>query len=43
VGGDFRVVLISDATSNISERGLKDLDNIGVELMTSSDFVAALK
>jgi nicotinamidase-related amidase len=40
---DFRVVLISDATSNIYERGLQELDNIGVELMTSDDCVAALK
>jgi nicotinamidase-related amidase len=40
---DFRVVLISDATSNIYERGLHELDNIGVELMTSDDCVAALK
>lgn len=40
---DFRVVLISDATSNIYERGLHELDNIGVELMTSDDCIAALK
>jgi nicotinamidase-related amidase len=40
---DFRVVLISDATSNIHERGLHELDNIGVELMRSDDCVAALK
>jgi nicotinamidase-related amidase len=40
---DFRVVLISDATSGIYERGLRELDNIGVELMTSNDCVAALK
>jgi nicotinamidase-related amidase len=40
---DFRVVLISDATSNIYERGLHELDNIGVELMTSDDCVTALK
>jgi nicotinamidase-related amidase len=40
---DFRVVLISDATSNIYERGLQELDNIGVELITSHDCVAALK
>jgi nicotinamidase-related amidase len=40
---DFQVVLISDATSNIYERGLQELDNIGVELMTSDDCVAALK
>jgi nicotinamidase-related amidase len=40
---DFRVALISDATSNIYERGLHELDNIGVELMTSDDCVAALK
>ena len=40
---DFRVVLISDATSGIYERGLHELDNIGVELMTSNDCVAALK
>jgi nicotinamidase-related amidase len=42
-GRDFRVVLISDATSNVYERGLHELDNIGVELMTSDDCVAALK
>jgi nicotinamidase-related amidase len=40
---DFRVVLISNATSNVYERGLHELDNIGVELMTSDDCVAALK
>lgn len=40
---DFRVVLINDATSNIYERGLHELDKIGVELMTSNDCVAALK
>jgi len=40
---DFRVVLISDATSNIYERGLQELENIGVELMTSGDCIAALK
>lgn len=40
---DFRVVLIKDATSNVYERGLRELDSIGVELMTSDDCVAALK
>jgi nicotinamidase-related amidase len=40
---DFRVVLISDATSSIYERGLHELDKIGVELMTSNDCVVALK
>jgi nicotinamidase-related amidase len=40
---DFRVVLISDATSNIYERGLQELENIGVELMTADDCIAALK
>ncbi len=40
---DFRVVLISDATSNIYKRGLQELENIGIELMTSNDCVAALK
>jgi nicotinamidase-related amidase len=40
---DFRVVLIKDATSNVYEQGLHELENIGVELMTSDDCVAALK
>jgi nicotinamidase-related amidase len=40
---DFRVVLVSDATSNIYKRGLQELSNIGVELMTSDDCIAALK
>jgi nicotinamidase-related amidase len=40
---DFRVVLISDSTSNVYERGLEELDSIGVELMTSDDCVTALK
>jgi nicotinamidase-related amidase len=40
---DFRVVLITDATSGIYERGLRELDKIGVELITSNDCVAALK
>jgi nicotinamidase-related amidase len=40
---DFRVVLVKDATSNVYERGLQELENIGVELMTSDACVAALK
>jgi hypothetical protein len=40
---DFRVVLIKDATSNVYERGLHELDKIGVELMASDDCIAALK
>jgi nicotinamidase-related amidase len=40
---DFRVVLIKDATSKIYEQGLQELENIGVELMTSDDCVTALK
>jgi nicotinamidase-related amidase len=40
---DFRVVLIKDATSKVYEQGLQELENIGVELMTSVDCVAALK
>jgi nicotinamidase-related amidase len=40
---DFRVVLISNATSNIYERGLHELDRIGIELMTADDCVAALR
>jgi nicotinamidase-related amidase len=40
---DFRVVLIKDATSNVYEHGLHELDKIGVELMTSDDCIAALK
>jgi nicotinamidase-related amidase len=40
---DFRVVLIRDATSNIYERGLHELDRIGIELMTADDCVAALR
>jgi nicotinamidase-related amidase len=40
---DFQVVLITDATSNIYEWGLQELDKIGVELIKSDDCVAALK
>jgi nicotinamidase-related amidase len=40
---DFRVVLVKDATSNVYERGLQELENIGVELMTSDACAAALK
>jgi nicotinamidase-related amidase len=40
---DFRVVLIKDATSEVYEQGLQELENIGVELMTSDDCVKALK
>ncbi|HEY9406884.1 MAG TPA: isochorismatase family cysteine hydrolase [Nitrososphaera sp.] len=40
---DFRVVLIKDATSKVYEQGLQELENIGVELMTSDDCVAVLK
>jgi nicotinamidase-related amidase len=40
---DFRVVLISDATSNTYERGLHELDKIGVELMTADDCVDSLR
>jgi nicotinamidase-related amidase len=40
---DFRVVLIKDATSKVYEQGLQELENIGVELMTTDDCVAVLK
>ena len=40
---DFRVVLIKDATSKVYEQGLQELENIGVELMTTDDCVKALK
>jgi nicotinamidase-related amidase len=40
---DFRVVLIKDATSKVYGQGLQELENIGVELMTSDECVAALK
>jgi nicotinamidase-related amidase len=42
-GRDFRVVLIKDATSNVYEQGLQELEKIGIGLMTSEDCIAALK
>ncbi len=32
---DFRVVLVTDATSGVYERGLRELGNIGVNLVDS--------
>lgn len=34
---DFRVILIVDATSVIYERGLQELENIGVKLLTTKE------
>jgi len=39
---DFRVVFAADATSGVYERGLRELENIGVRLMGVEEISAAL-
>jgi hypothetical protein len=39
---DFRVVLATDATSGLYDRGARELEAIGVQLMTSDAITAAL-
>ena len=39
---DFRIVLITDATSVIYNIGLRELKNIGVSLMKSKDCISLL-
>lgn len=39
---DFRVVLVEDAVSGLYERGRQEMDNIGVELLSTSDVVEAI-
>jgi nicotinamidase-related amidase len=39
---DFRVVLVCDAISGLYERGERELLNIGVQLMTTSEVTSAL-
>ena len=39
---DFRVVFVADATSSTYERGLQELRNIGVAVMTTADCLDAL-
>src|SRR5205823_1904186 len=40
---DFRVVVAADAVSGLYERGERELENIGVRLMSSDDLVAAMR
>lgn len=40
---DFRVVLITDAVSGLYERGLQELENIGVALFDSAECLNALR
>ncbi len=40
---DFRVVVISDATSGVHERGLKELGGIGVKTMSTDDVLENLE
>lgn len=37
---DFRVVLVTDATSGVYDRGIQELQNIGVNLMNTDEFLA---
>ena len=39
---DFRIVLATDAISQVYERGLAELKNIGVSLLSSSDIIRRL-
>lgn len=39
---DFRVVLVEDAISGLYDKGRKELENIGVSLMTTAAIVEAL-
>lgn len=39
---DFRIVVVGDAISGIYERGVRELENIGVAVMTSSAFSSAV-
>lgn len=40
---DFRLVFVPDATSGVYERGLRELANIGVDLMSTAQCVAWLQ
>ena len=40
---DFKIVLVTDAVSGCYEQGLHELKNIGVSLMTSSDFLRSFR
>jgi len=40
---DFRVVVAADAVSGLYERGERELENIGVRLMSSDDLVEAMR
>lgn len=39
---DFRIVLASDATSGLYERGRRELESVGVKVMSTGDVVASL-
>jgi isochorismate hydrolase len=39
---DFRVVFIADATSGTYERGLRELHNIGVSVITTEECLSAI-
>jgi nicotinamidase-related amidase len=37
---DFKIVFIKDATSLVYDKGLKELENIGVSIMDTVEFVS---
>jgi nicotinamidase-related amidase len=39
---DFKIVLVTDAVSRVYKRGLKELENIGVNLIKTKQFLAEL-
>jgi hypothetical protein len=47
VSYDFNVILLSDATSSktndIHEQNVRDMKNIGVDVMTSDEFIRNVK
>ncbi|NPA94071.1 MAG: cysteine hydrolase [Thermodesulfobacteria bacterium] len=40
---DFRVVLVEDAVSGLNQKGVEEMEAIGVQMMTTSQFLECLK
>jgi len=40
---DFRIVLVDDAVSGLYDRGRKEMQNIGVELLSTNQVIAAVR
>jgi len=40
---DYRIVLVTDAISGLYDRGLQEIQNIGVKILSSDETIAALK